>query len=414
MTLEVWIELGLISFATLLLALVSAARTSLSLVGRACMKDEEEGRAAGAEVVRALVDDPDRCDSALILLQSGALVIATSAGTALALRYIPHWGQVAAIMSSVVVVLILAWTLPRAWALGHPRGIALALGRPLRGVITILGPLMALFQSLSGLLARALGGAKGEQLLSSEKEIRRLVDEREEGPLEEGEKEMIAGIFELGETFVREVMVPRIDIVALEVDTLLPEALDLITKAGHSRIPVYEGDIDHIVGLLYAKDLLRVLLDGHLDISLREVVRPAYFIPETNKIDELLAELRDKRVHMAIVVDEYGGTSGLVTIEDILEEIVGEIQDEYDKEEPAYRVVNENEVIFNARMNLDDVNELLGLDLPTEGGDTLGGLIYSRLGRVPSAGEEVALDGVKIAVLSVVGRRIEEVKVIKE
>jgi CBS domain containing-hemolysin-like protein len=143
-------------------------------------------------------------------------------------------------------------------------------------------------------------------------------------------------------------------------------------------------------------------------------VRPAYFIPETNKIDELLAELRDKRVHMAIVVDEYGGTSGLVTIEDILEEIVGEIQDEYDKEEPAYRVVNENEVIFNARMNLDDVNELLGLDLPTEGGDTLGGLIYSRLGRVPSAGEEVALDGVKIAVLSVVGRRIEEVKVIKE
>jgi CBS domain containing-hemolysin-like protein len=411
MTLEVWIELGLIVFATLLLALVSAARTSLSLVSRACIKDSEEG----AEAVRALLDDPDRCDSTLVLLQSGALVAAASPGTALALRYVPYWGQVAAIMSFVVVVLIVAWTLPRAWALGHPQRVALALGRPVRGLITILGPLMALLQSLSGFLTRALGGREWEQPLSSEEEIRRLVDEREEeGPLEEEEKEMIAGIFELGETFVREVMVPRIDIVALEVDTPLPEALDLIMKAGHSRIPVYEGDIDHIVGLLYAKDLLPLLSDGHLDISLREVVRPAYFIPETNKIDELLAELRDKRVHMDIVVDEYGGTSGLVTIEDILEEIVGEIQDEYDREEPPYRVINENEVIFNARMDLDDVNELMGLELPTEGGDTLGGLIYSRLGRVPSAGEEVALDGVKIAVLSVVGRRIKEVKVIKE
>ncbi len=161
---------------------------------------------------------------------------------------------------------------------------------------------------------------------------------------------MIASIFEFGETLVREVMVPRIDVLAVPVDTPMLEALDVILKAGHSRIPVYRETIDNVVGILYAKDLLRYLRDGRTDVPLSKILRPAYFIPESKKVDELLQELQQRKVHMAVVVDEYGGTAGIVTIEDLLEEIVGEIQDEYDAEEPTIEPISEHEYLFDARV----------------------------------------------------------------
>ena len=181
------------------------------------------------------------------------------------------------------------------------------------------------------------------------------------------------------------------------------EALDVILKAGHSRIPVYKNSVDNIVGILYAKDLLRFLRDGRTDTPLSKTLRPAYFIPESKKVDELLQELQQRKVHMAIVVDEYGGTAGLVTIEDLLEEIVGEIQDEYDAEEPTVEEVNEHEYLFDARVQLDEANKLLGVELPSEGGDTLGGFIYSQLGKVPTVGDRVEFENVTIP--GVVGDR---------
>jgi CBS domain containing-hemolysin-like protein len=216
-------------------------------------------------------------------------------------------------------------------------------------------------------------------------------------------------------------MVPRIDIVALEINTPLVEALKVIVEAGHSRIPVFAGNIDNIRGFLYAKDLLELSL---LDVSgqpareaviaeqsLEGLLRPAHFVPESKTLDDLLADLQQRRVHIAIVVDEYGGTAGVVTIEDILEEIVGEIQDEYDSEEALFQVIGEHETIFDARIDLDDVNRMLGTNLPTEQGDTLGGFVYSQLGKVPVAGEVILFDGYVIEVMNVISRRIKNVRI---
>jgi CBS domain containing-hemolysin-like protein len=226
---------------------------------------------------------------------------------------------------------------------------------------------------------------------------------------------MIYSIFEFGDTLVREVMVPRIDVVAVEVNSRLSDALAVIIQAGHSRIPVYEETIDNIVGMLYAKDLLRYWCQPGEDnpdaLKLRDILRDVFYVPETKKVDELLQELQQRKVHIAVVVDEYGGTAGLVTIEDILEEIVGEIQDEYDTDEEAsVEVITPDEVIFNGRVAVDDVNQTLNVELPTDSGDTLGGLIYSSLGRVPVAGDKARIRDVELSVLAVAGRRIKKVK----
>jgi CBS domain containing-hemolysin-like protein len=210
-------------------------------------------------------------------------------------------------------------------------------------------------------------------------------------------------------------MVPRIDMTALKVEASIEEALDVVVQSGYSRIPVYEGAIENIVGILNGKDLLLLLKDDDgSHRSLRDLLRPAHFVPETNKVGEVLEELQRERIQMAVVVDEYGGTAGLVTVEDALEEIVGEIEDEYDAVEPFFEMLSDREAIFNARMDLDDVNRMMNTDLPTNDSDTLGGLVYSVLGGVPKVGDRVVLDGVRITVLSLLGRRIKKVRVVKE
>jgi CBS domain containing-hemolysin-like protein len=264
--------------------------------------------------------------------------------------------------------------------------------------------------------ARVSAPLAGRQLpFVTEEEIKTMVDAGEEGGvLEEDEKEMIYSIFEFGETLAREIMVPRIDVLALDVDTPVPEAVEAALAAGHSRIPVYQDNIDNLLGLLYAKDLLRVWKEGGQGNGLRALLRPAFFVPETKKVDELLAELQQKRIHLAVVVDEYGGTAGIVTMEDIVEEIVGEIRDEYDvNEESLFELVAEGEYIFDARIDLDEVNELLGLDLPSTESDSLGGYIYGQLGHVPAPGEKARGARVEFEVLTVTGRRIRKVRALR-
>ncbi len=233
------------------------------------------------------------------------------------------------------------------------------------------------------------------------------------GLIESSEREMISGVIGLDRTLTREVMVPRMDVIALDVETPFRDALNVIVADGHSRVPVYAETIDHVVGIVYAKDLLKVLRDGKPEGTLRDVMRAAHFVPETKRLDELLAELQAVKVHLAIVVDEYGGTAGIVTIEDVIEEIVGEIQDEYDNgEEALIERVSDTEGVFNARVSISDVNETLALELPGES-DTLGGLVYQRLQKMPKVGDQVQVNEATIVVLSVVGRRIKQVRVTK-
>lgn len=314
------------------------------------------------------------------------------------------------LLVGTMIVVSVGEFLPEALALRAPEDAALFFAPSVAFLEQLLAPVVRVALWLASRAAPSVGGQRVP--LVTEEEIKTLVDAGEEGgAIEEDEKEMIYSIFEISDTWARELMVPRIDMLALDVSTPLPEAIDALLAAGHSRAPVYEHSIDNILGILYAKDLLKQWRSGNLDVSLRALLRPAYFVPETKKANELLAELQQKRIHMAIVVDEYGGTAGLVTLEDIVEEIVGDIRDEYDVNEESYvERISDTEYIFDARLDLDEVNDLLKLNLSSEDADSLGGFIYGQLGHIPTLGEKVLAQGVTFEVLVVTGRRIRKVR----
>jgi putative hemolysin len=312
-----------------------------------------------------------------------------------------------------IITLIFGEMLPSNIALGHAEAIAIRSVGPISWLSRLLAPVLRFMQWISSQFATPFVG-RGHTALVTEEEIKMMVDAGSEGgAIEDEEKEMIYSIFQFGDTLAREVMIPRIDVIALEINTPLKEALNTIVEAGHSRIPVYDESIDHIRGLLYAKDLLMLWRNGETDRPIKEFLRPAHFVPESKKADDLLADLQQRKIHLAIVVDEYGGTAGLVTLEDLIEEIVGEIRDEYDfNEEEIYQQVGENEYIFDAGIDLDDLNRLLDANLSTEDSDTLGGYIFSKLGKVPVKGEkvEIADEHLTLEVLSVDDRRLRKIR----
>jgi len=296
-------------------------------------------------------------------------------------------------------------------AAASPVAVARTVIVPLSWMTRLLSPIAELCVKLTTKTLRVFGVPEHRPGLTEE-ELKSMVDAGHEGGVLEGdERQMIYSIFELGDTLVREIMLPRIYITALDADTSLPEAVDALIKSGHSRVPVYEESVDNIVGLLYAKDLLRVWNEGEQVGSLRSLLRPATFVPEAKPVDELLEEMQAEHVHMALVVDEYGGIAGLVTLDDIFEEIVGEIQDEYDQSEEApYVQVGEGEYIFQGHVDIRDFNEVMDSQLPTEDIDTLGGFIYEQVGRVPASGEGLQVRNVSLTIEQVTGRRIRKVR----
>lgn len=247
----------------------------------------------------------------------------------------------------------------------------------------------------------------------TEDELKSLVDiSQRSGEIDEDESEMIYSVFDFGDRLAREIMVPRVDMLSLNVETPLDQAADALLESGFSRVPVYQNQHDNIIGLLYAKDILKVWRSENKIDNMKDLIRPAKFVPETKKVDDLLDEMQANRTHIAIVVDEYGGVAGLVTLEDIVEEIFGEIQDEYDEgEEDPYQEISPDEYLFHGRILLDEVNDLMDSNLSTEDADTLGGLIYNRIGRVPKTGEVLKEDGFVLTVEDVSERRIRKVRV---
>ncbi len=310
------------------------------------------------------------------------------------------------------VMLIAGGQIPASLGAAYASKLAPVSARPMHLLMILLRPLIVFQRWLADRVVHLLG-VQDHTHYVTEEEIKTLVDAgQEEGVIESEEKDMIYSIFQFGDTSVREVMVPRLDMIAVRIDTPLEEAIHTVLEAGHSRIPVYDDNIDHIKGLLYAKDLLKLWGRAGNGDALKRLLRPAYFVPEGKNALDLLQEMQLKRVHLAVVVDEYGGTAGLVTLEDLIEEIIGEVQDEYDQNEPEpYRQISEDEVICSARLDLDDLNELLGIDLPTDENDTVGGFIYSQVGEVPVPGAVIETGQVRLEVLSVDQRRIGEVRV---
>ena len=271
-----------------------------------------------------------------------------------------------------------------------------------------------IFSPLSGVFLKILGPEVSNLSLASmtEEDLKNWVEAGQpEGSLDQGEREMIYSIFQFGDTLAKEIMVPRIDVLALDIKSTLGDARETFVRAGHSRVPVFEDTVDNVVGLLYAKDLLSIQKDDDLIADHRELLRLAYFVPEAKKVDELLAEMQTRSMHMAIVVDEYGGVAGVVTLEDIVEEIIGEIRDEYDEsEELPFEKIDDDEYVFLGRIDLDIFNEVMETHIATENADTIGGYIYGEIGDVPTGGEELHADDITLIVDQVVGRRITKVR----
>ena len=322
---------------------------------------------------------------------------------------------VATVVLGAGLTLIIGDLLPEALGSAHAESLVARAIAPMRLLQLIIAPAIAFVLFLSRVISRVFGGdALAMVSLVTEEEIMSLVHASHSGGvIEEEEKDMIASVLQLDESSARELMTPRIDIVALEVNATAGDALAAFVTSGFSRIPVYEDSIDMVRGLLYAKDILTLVKDGEdfASRAIADLARTAYFVPETKSADALLKELQEKNVHLAIVVDEYGGTSGLVTIEDLIEEIVGDIRDEHDfAEEEDYVAVGDGSYLIEGSMDLDDINALLGCSIDTSAADTLGGYIYLTLGRVPKADETIETDILRMTVLSIEGHRIRKVK----
>lgn len=411
-----WLQLTILIVALILCAIASAAETALTSVSRIQLKNLVEKGDKQAIKIDRLLSQPNTFLSTILVVNSVAVIVASSMATVLALRFSNSYGELIATILISLIVLIFCEITPKTAAVQNPLRFARALVSLVRGTAWLLRPIVWSLSAITNALVRLFGGQmKHRGPFVTEEELRLLVTVGEkEGVLEEAETEMIHSIFEFADTTVREVMIPRIDMVTLESDATVDEAVELALQGGFSRIPVYEENIDNITGILYTKDMLKQLREGHNVFPIRDLVRPAYFVPETKKLDDLLREIRQRRIHMVIVVDEYSSVAGLVTIEDLVEEIVGDIKDEYDREENLFEQVNEYEYIIDAKISIDEFNELMDTKLDDKDYDTLGGFLYAQLDKIPNAGDMTTFQNLTFTVLNTRGRRITKVRVERE
>ncbi|MBL7073935.1 HlyC/CorC family transporter [candidate division KSB1 bacterium] len=419
MEINLWTEFALLILLLVLSAFFSGSETALFSLSEPLLQGMKEEKKRSSSLILKLLGKPRRL---LITILTGNTIVNIAIASLAALmaadlshRY--HFSRGWAIFFEVVVVtfiiLILSEITPKTVAIKNPQGFSRRVVYPLRVMHVLLFPISIILTGLAQLVSKGVVSRHRGGVLSEE-ELRSLVELGEaEGVLEEDEREMIHSIFEFGETMVREIMVPRMDMVCVNVNIKLQELLEIFRQEGHSRIPVYEGKIDNIKGLIYAKDLLPYLGDSGDKFNLRALLREAYFIPESKKIDELLREFQQRKIHMAVVVDEYGGTLGLVTLEDIIEEIVGEIQDEYDQELPPFRRIDEHTVLADAKVSVHELNEELDFNIPESGDyESLGGFICSLTGSVPEEGTSIEHGDLGFLVEKVSGRRIEKVRIV--
>ncbi len=412
MTTTDWLLVAAIAALVGFAALLALAETSLTRMSRAKAMGLVEEKKRGASTLLALVQTPERfLNPVLLLVLLCQLIAATLVGVVAEHLFGPI-GVAVATAFEVVVIFVVGEAAPKNWAVRHPERAAL-LSAPMINALVRFPPVRLLSAILIGISNLILPGKVTTGPFVSERELLALADvAAEEDVIEVEERALIRSILDFGDTVVREVMVPRTDMVTLESRAQVADALEVAMAAGFSRMPVYGQNVDDVVGIVYTKDLMRADLAGQSHASVAEFARKAEFVPETKRVAELMREMQQKKYHMAIVVDEYGGTSGLVTLEDLIEELVGEIVDEFDVEEPRAERLANGHIRVNARMPLDEVNELLGAELPSGDWDTIGGLVYQVLGHVPSEGEGALVDEYRLVAEKVQGRRIGRVRII--
>ena len=406
--------IGIIAVAVLMLsaAVLAMAETSLTHLGRGRARALEEEGARGARFLTAMLDDRERHLNPVLLL---VLICHLAAATIIAVLADHRWGMegvLIALAVEIVVIFVVAEAAPKTWALQDP-GRSAMVAAPLVRALAVFPPLRwitGLLVALARLLVPGRTRVQGPAV--SEEELLAMAGvAANESVIDSEEQELIESIIEFGDTVVREVMVPRPDMITVQADYRLADVMEIVVMNGFSRVPAYSEGIDDVVGIAYAKDLMRADLDGRADEPVRTVLRPAHFVPESKRVASLLREMQAEQYHIAIVVDEYGATAGLVTLEDLIEELVGEIVDEFDVEDPMIEPLAGGNVRVNARLPMDELNEVLGVCLPEGDWDTVGGLVFDRLGHVPVEGEAVEVDGFRLRAEKVQGRRIGRVRI---
>lgn len=332
----------------------------------------------------------------------------------LAYRFLPVWAVAAVVVVNTIGLFVVAEAVPRTMAILHTERVALQAATPV-DLLLRLGPIRLLARGLIGLTNWIVpGGGLRTGPFSLPEELIAFADAAvEDAVIEQTERDLIESVIEFGDTIVREVMVPRPDMTTVDRLLSVEEALEVASAAGFSRVPVVGESIDDVIGLVYVKDLIRAELDGRPDQAVHTMLRPTWFVPETKKVADLLQEMQDEKFHMAVAVDEYGGIAGLVTLEDLIEELVGEIVDEYDVEESLLDPQVDGTLRVDARIPLDELNALAGIELPEGDWDTVGGLVFDVFGRVPVRGEECEVEGYRLRVEQVKGRRITKVVVFR-
>ncbi len=396
-------------------AFFSASETALVAVSRLRARALIERKVRGANDVLKLVDDKSHMLSSILIGNTIALLAADSIATAIMIDLkLPDPAVWSTVLMSIVLLLF-GEIIPKTVASSAGERFLLFLGKPMRFANAILTPITNVFIFVANILLRIVGVKHSQHMYVTEEDIRALVNVgAEQRVIEEEEREMIHSVIEFGDTIAREVMTPRPEMVAVSIDDSPRRALDVVIAEGYSKLPVYQESKDDIIGVVHDRELLIALANGTLaQTSLRALMRPVQHVPETKKIAELLRDMQREKFSMAIVMDEYGGTAGLVTMEDLLEEIVGEIRDEHDidEQEPIH-IISENEAIVEAGTNIDDVNDVLGTHIPTEDFETVGGYIVGLFGRLPKEGEEIEADSrTRFKVERTRGRRILTVRV---
>jgi CBS domain containing-hemolysin-like protein len=394
----------------------ACAEAALGHMSRSRTEDLLRENRRGSDALRAVMDDPPRYLNLLLLLRIACEIGASALVMLEAMhRFRPLTGagnagdDWSAFGATIGIMLVVSYVVigvsPRTIGIQHAERVSLLTAGLARGLDRILGPLPRLLILIGNALTPGKGFREGP--FTTEADLRDLVDLAEEQKLiESGEREMIHSVFELGDTIVREVMVPRTDMVYIERDKTVRQALSLALRSGFSRIPVIGANADDVIGVVYLRDMTRRYFDNRDDTARVEtVLRPPTFVPESKPVDELLREMQTKQIHLAIVIDEYGGTAGLITIEDILEEIVGDIADEYDREKPRIEVLENGQLRVSVRISIDEIDELFDVELPQDDIETVGGLLAAHLGRVPIPGATVELEGLRFVAESAAGRR---------
>jgi CBS domain containing-hemolysin-like protein len=403
-----WLDLGIIFLLIVVVAFNAATEVAITRTNRVRALRLLEDNRRGAGALSRIAEDPAPYLNVVLLLTLLATIGGTTIATSVAVRHFDRAGEILSTIAMTIVLFIFAEVTPKTFAIQQTDRVGLLTAPLLVFITRLVGPFAKGLLKLANAIMPGKGLKQGPYI--TEQELRASAEvASEEGEIEDEEKELIHSIFEFGDTIVREVMVPRPDIVAIEHDRTLRDVQALVLKHGYSRVPVYREDLDDVAGMVYAKDVLKALHQGKHDVPLSEVIRETHYIPETKKIAELLREMQRDKFHIALVTDEYGSVSGLVTLEDLLEELVGEIADEYDREEPELVQVGDGLYRVSGKASIDDVNELLDVELPDEEWDTVAGLMLELFGRIPKSGDDVDFQGLSFTAEEVQGRRIAKV-----